>query len=89
MQVSQAFDMINQLQPHQIETFAVLLPLELIEQAYALTETVTLRKRKLTLESMACFLLEWLSITISRWLISLICLISLIEREKHLWLRVH
>ena len=52
MQVSQAFDIINQLKPQQVETLADLLPLELIEKAYSLTDTVTLRKRKLTLESM-------------------------------------
>jgi IS4 transposase len=31
MPVSQAFDMLNQLKPHQVETLTDLLPLELIE----------------------------------------------------------
>jgi len=56
MQVSQALDIINQWKPAQVETLADLLPLELINEAYALTDTVTMRKRKLTLESMAWLL---------------------------------
>ena len=56
MQVSQALDIINQWKPNQVETLADLLPLELIHEAYALTDTVTMRKRKLTLESMAWLL---------------------------------
>ena len=56
MQVSQALDIINQWKPNQVETLADLLPLELINEAYALTDTVTMRKRKLTLESMAWLL---------------------------------
>ncbi|MFT5636248.1 MAG: hypothetical protein ACI89T_001706 [Cognaticolwellia sp.] len=50
MQVSQALNIINQWKPNQVETLADLLPLELIHEAYALTYTVTIRKRKLTLE---------------------------------------
>lgn len=45
MQVSQALDIINQWKPDQVETLADLLPLELINEAYALTNTVTMRKR--------------------------------------------
>ncbi|WP_442871942.1 transposase domain-containing protein [Colwellia sp. 12G3] len=56
MQVSQALDIINQWKPNQVETLADLLPLELINEAYALTDTVTMRKRKLTLESIAWLL---------------------------------
>lgn len=89
MQVSQAFDMINQLKPHQIETFADLLPLELIEQAYALTETVTLRKRKLTLESMA-WLLIGMAIYNDKSMDHIINMLDIVDREgKHLWLRAH
>lgn len=52
MHVSQALDIINQWKPNQVETLSDLLPIELINEAYALTDTVTMRKRKLTLESM-------------------------------------
>ncbi len=45
-----------QTKPNQVETLADLLPIELINSAYELTDTVTLRKRKLTLESMAWLL---------------------------------
>uniref|UniRef100_UPI001863ACF3 transposase domain-containing protein n=1 Tax=Thaumasiovibrio occultus TaxID=1891184 RepID=UPI001863ACF3 len=51
MHVSQALDIINNYKPNQVETLADLLPIELINSAYELTDTVTLRKRKLTLES--------------------------------------
>lgn len=57
MHVSQALDIINNWKPNQVETLADLLPVELIEEAYQLTDTVTLRKRKLTLESMAWLLI--------------------------------
>lgn len=57
MQLSTALDSISHLRPQQIETLADLLPLELIEEAYSLTDTVTIRKRKLTLESMALLLI--------------------------------
>lgn len=57
MLVSQALDVINQWKPNHVETLADLLPLELIQEAYALTDTVTLRTRKLTLESMAWLLI--------------------------------
>ena len=53
MHVSQA---LNIIKPNQVEILADLLPIELINSAYELTDTVTLRKRKLTLESMAWLL---------------------------------
>lgn len=56
MHVYQALDVINQWKPNQVETLSDLLPLELINEAYSLTDTVTLRKRKLTLESMVWLL---------------------------------
>lgn len=86
MQVSQAFNIINQLKPHQVKTLADLLPLELIEEVYSLTETVALIKRKLTFESM-----DWLLILLAIYndkpmTQTLICLISSIERVSHLLL---
>ncbi len=56
MDVSQALDIINNWKPNQLETLADLLPLDLIDEAYSLTDTVTMRKRKLTLESMVWLL---------------------------------
>ena len=56
MHVYQALDVINQWKPNQVETLSDLLPIELINEAYSLTDTVTLRKRKLTLESMVWLL---------------------------------
>ena len=56
MDVSQALNIINDWKPNQIETLSDLLPLELINEAYTLTDTVTMRKRKLTLESMVWLL---------------------------------
>ncbi len=58
MDVSQALNVINNWKPNNIETLSNLLPIELIDEAYSLKETVTMRKRKLSLESMV-----WLSIT--------------------------
>ncbi len=56
MPVSQALDIINNYKPNHVETLADLLPIELINSAYELTDTVTLRKLKLTLESMTWLL---------------------------------
>ncbi len=58
MDVSQALNVINNWKPNNIETLSNLLPIELIDEAYSLKETVTMRKRKLSLESIV-----WLSIT--------------------------
>ncbi|AQS40385.1 transposase family protein [Shewanella psychrophila] len=80
MQVSQAFDMINQLKPHQVETLADLLPLELIEEAYSLTETVTIRKRELTLESMA-WLIIGMAIYNDKSMAHIINMLDIVDRE--------
>ena len=56
MDVSQALNIINDWKPNQIETLSDLLSLELINEAYTLTDTLTMRKRKLTLESMVWLL---------------------------------
>lgn len=56
MDVAQALNVINQLSPTKPETLADILPIELINEAYALSDTVTLRKRKLTLESLVWLL---------------------------------
>lgn len=56
MDISQALNVINNYKPSNIETLSDLLPIELINEAYSLTDTVTMRKRKLTLESMVWLL---------------------------------
>jgi hypothetical protein len=80
MLVSQALDVINNWKPNQVETLADLLPLELIEQAYALTDTVTLRKRKLTLESMA-WLLIGMVIYNDKSMADVVNLLDIVDRE--------
>lgn len=80
MQLSTALDSINHLRPNQIETLADLLPLELIEEAYALTETVTLRKRKLTLESMA-WLLVGMAIYNDKSMADVVNMLDIVDRE--------
>ena len=56
MDVSQALNVINNWKPNNVETLSDLLPIDLIDEAYSLTDTVTMRKRKLTLESMVWLL---------------------------------
>jgi len=80
MQLSTALDSINQLRPNQIETLADLLPLELVEEAYSLTETVTLRKRKLTLESMA-WLLIGTAIYNDKSMADVVNMLDIVDRE--------
>lgn len=52
MELSQALGIINLTAPNEVQCLAELLPPDLIQQAFSLTDTVTLRKRKLPLESM-------------------------------------
>ncbi|WP_042870614.1 IS4 family transposase, partial [Dickeya poaceiphila] len=52
MELSQALGIINLTAPDEVQSLADLLSPDLIQQAFTLTDTVTLRKRKLPLESM-------------------------------------
>lgn len=52
MELSQALGIINLTAPEEVQSLADLLPHDLIQQAFSMTDTVTLRKRKLPLESM-------------------------------------
>ena len=52
MELSQALGIINLTAPDHVQSFADLLSPDLIQHAFSLTDTVTLRKRKLPLESM-------------------------------------
>jgi len=56
MDVSQALDIINTVKQPQAKALSDLIPLDLIEQAYQMSDTVTLRKRKLSLESLVWLL---------------------------------
>ncbi|CAM4045616.1 IS4 family transposase [Vibrio aerogenes] len=79
MHVSQALDIINHWKPNQVETLADLLPTELIEEAYQLTDTVTLRKRKLTLESMA-WLLVGMAIYNDKSMADIVNMLDIVDR---------
>lgn len=52
MELSQALGIINLTAPDRVQSLADLLSPDLIQQAFSLTNTVTLHKRKLPLESM-------------------------------------
>nr|WP_264086707.1 transposase domain-containing protein [Dickeya zeae] len=52
MELSQALGIINVTSPEHARSLSDLIPIKLIHQAFTLTDTVTLRKRKLPLESM-------------------------------------
>lgn len=84
MQLSNALDIINNIKPNEVETLADLLPLSLIEEAYALTETVTLRKRKLTLESMA-WLLIGMVIYNDKSMADVVNMLDIVDREGKLF----
>ncbi len=79
MHVSQALDIINSYKPNQVETLADLLPIELINSAYELTDTVTLRKRKLTLESMA-WLLVGMAIYNDKSMADIVNMLDIVDR---------
>jgi len=80
MQVSQALDIINNFKPNQVETLADLLPLELINKAYALTDILTIRTRKLTLASMA-WLLVGIAIYNDKSMRYVVNLLDIVDRE--------
>lgn len=50
MELPQALGIINLASPEQARNLADLIPEDLIRQALTLSDTVTLRKRKLPLE---------------------------------------
>lgn len=80
MDVSQALNIINDWKPNQIETLADLLPLELINDAYALSDTVTLRKRKLSLESLV-WLLVGMAIYNDKSIANIVNQLDIVDRE--------
>lgn len=81
MQLSNALEIINNIKTNDLETLTGLLPLLLIEEAYALTETVTLRKRKITLESIASLLIGMV-IYKDKSMANVVNMIDIIDRES-------
>lgn len=81
MQVSQALDAISKVAPENIQTLAELLPLALVEQALIQTETVTFRKRKLTLESMV-WLVIGMAIYNDKPLSQIVNMLDIVDRDK-------
>lgn len=81
MQVSQALDVISKVAPKNIQTLAELLPLELVEQALKQTDTVTFRKRKLTLESMV-WLVIGMAIYNDKPLSQIVNMLDIVNRDK-------
>lgn len=79
MHLSQALGIINITSPEQVQTLADLLPPDLIQQAFSLTDTVTLRKRKLPLESMV-WLVVGMAIYNNRPLSQIVNLMDIVDR---------
>ncbi|WP_061770728.1 IS4 family transposase [Serratia symbiotica] len=79
MHLSQALGIINITAPEQVQTLADLLPPDLIQQAFSLTDTVTLRKRKLPLESMV-WLVIGMAIYNNRPLSQIVNLMDIVDR---------
>ena len=81
MQLSQALDFVSHASIDNVQTLSELLPVELIQQALAQTDTVTFRKRKLSLESMV-----WLTIGMAIYndkpLSQVINMLDIVDREK-------
>jgi hypothetical protein len=59
MELSQALGIINITAPDEVQSLSDLLPHALIQQAFSLTDTVTLRKRKLPSNPWSGWLLGW------------------------------
>lgn len=58
IELSQAFGIINITSAEQVCSLSKLIPAKLIHKALALTDTVTLHKRKLLLESMVWLVVD-------------------------------
>ena len=80
MQLSQALDFINLNTPTELTSLQDLLPVALVEEAMNQTETVTFRKRKLSLESMV-WLVIGMAIYNDKPLSQIINLLDIVNRE--------
>ncbi|WP_422528214.1 IS4 family transposase [Serratia fonticola] len=79
MELSQALGIINVTSPEHARSLSDLIPTELIHQALTLTDTVTLRKRKLPLESMI-WLVVGMSIFCNRPMTDIVNLMDITDR---------
>ena len=81
MELSQALDFIAHSSLCRIETLCDVLPLELIQKALEQTDTVTLRQRKLPLESMV-WLVIGMAIYNDKPLSQIINMLDIVDRDK-------
>ncbi|MFG6657466.1 transposase domain-containing protein, partial [Scandinavium sp. M-37] len=79
MELSQALGIINVTSPEHARSLSDLIPSEFIQKALRLTDTVTLRKRKLPLESMI-WLVVGMSIFCNRPMTEIVNLMDITDR---------
>lgn len=79
MELSQALGIINATTPERARSLSDLIPNELVQQALTLTDTVTLRKRKLPLESMI-WLVVGMSVFSNRPMTEIVNLMDICDR---------
>lgn len=79
MELSQALGIINVTSPEHARSLSDLIPPEFIQKALTLTDTVTLRKRKLPLESMI-WLVVGMSIFCNRPMTEIVNLMDITDR---------
>lgn len=79
MELSQALGIINITSAEHARSLSELIPTELIHKALALTDTVTLRKRKLPLESMV-WLVVGMAVFCNRPMTEIVNLMDITER---------
>ncbi|WP_432399622.1 IS4 family transposase [Pantoea allii] len=79
MELSQALGIIHTTSPERARSLSDLIPAELIQQALTLTDTVTLRKRKLPLESMI-WLVVGMSVFSNRPMTEIVNLMDICDR---------
>lgn len=80
MELSQALGIINTTSAEHARSLSDLIPAELIQQALTLTDTVTLRKRKLPLESMI-WLVVGMSVFCNRPMTEIVSLMDITDRN--------
>ncbi|EAB2013420.1 IS4 family transposase [Salmonella enterica] len=79
MELSQALSIIQLTAPERARSLSELIPAELIQEAFRLTDTVTLRKRKLPLESMI-WLIVGMSVFCDRPMTDIVNLMDITDR---------
>ena len=84
MDVSQALDIINTVKQPQAKALSDLIPLDLIEQAYQMSDTVTLRTRKLSLESLV-WLLVGMALYNDKSISDVVNQLDIVDREGVLY----